>query len=148
MNHAIIYEEPDLSNAIKGDFVMRDTCPIPREAINVRIEEGRLWYEVDPLRGIFSEPLPYSLGDTVTGLEEWVWFSSDKNDIMFYDDIKPKPNTMIARKVTIPEPASTMPEEFSRLHHEVTDIKVQKLGDMHISDPDIYNWVITMKEAE
>jgi len=132
MNHNITPHPSELPALLKPESTLR--IPIAEDVA----ELIRFDFSISEAIRLYCK---FSIGDTVIVREEWAraWYG-----VIYKSTHKPEsyPSNPLW------QPAETMPPEFSRLHHEVTDIQVQKLGDMHISDPDIYNWVITMKEAQ
>jgi len=84
-----------------------------------------LWNDDGDYRYVGYVNPPYQQGDIVKGLEEWIYgHYYDKGDIWYKADFEHK------KEYAGWHPANTMPPEFSRITFEITEVKVQKLGDM------------------
>lgn len=92
---------------------------------------------------VFTNPR-YKIGDVLVGREEWrfiankVWYDEENFKVIDIDTIiRLTKSGILSSKCNNPQPASTMPLEFSRIRREIIGIEAQKLGEMR---DDLYSY--------
>ena len=163
MNHNITPHPSELPSLLKPESTLR--IPVDQYIVKAHLE----WYDISGL-------CPYSIGDTLTVLEEWAraWYG-----VIYKSTHKPEsyPSNPLW------QPAETMPPEFSRIKRTVAGVGVEQLWEFidtkamenyarepldtnwgalkntaveewntihpdNPYDPELYCWTIKLKEAE
>ena len=132
MNHAIIYQEPDLSNAIKGDFVMRIPCEHYWDSIS------------NKSTGIL--PIKFSIGDTLIGLCEGlslaVWSYQEEGD---YDSAQEILDTHDVRHTVADIQVQKLGDMGNNYRHKMEEEWNATHPD-NPYDPDLYCWTIKLTQ--